>query len=81
MSVTVPLTIRGSRGEAGRARKDAVILNLMVKFVLGRFSKKVGPRMRRIRKSREDSVGLYYARLYSLLNFPPWNTLDNKKYG
>ena len=40
MSVTIPLVIRGSRRIAGRTRKDAVILNLMVEFVLGHASAK-----------------------------------------
>lgn len=48
--------VRGSSGDAGRTGKDADIKS--EEFVLSRFSKKVGPGIRRIRKSREDSVDI-----------------------
>lgn len=56
MSAIVPPTIRGRKRESACSTRDAVILNPMVEFVFGRFSKKVSLRMRRIRKSRGDSV-------------------------
>jgi len=59
MSIIVPLAIWGSRGVIDGTKKNTVILNLMIKFVLGRASAKKKLNLECSKYiTHENSVGL-----------------------